>query len=293
MPLLLVTLIILASSLLPAAAPSAPDAYIIFAWNGNLFADSIQTGVVTELGPAWTDFSTDLPGYDVYTLAATPLTEPPSDGYGFHHGVWSPDRSEFAYLEIAPPHYRVWMQTIGGNNQLLLDDQLSAARGYLDPVGWTPQGELVLLERMLLNHWHTGNVWQLDPATLTLDYYTFVPLDRLSGRSALLPDAVTVFLGYNVEQDVGYLLDLGSGQARLFSTQLGLRWDTGLSITRCRYLARSMLTISPSSLNGCTRLIPRLKTQFCRRPFYTGRFLMMRAASPVIRIRPGRPPTLT
>jgi murein DD-endopeptidase MepM/ murein hydrolase activator NlpD len=219
---LLVNLITIISSLLPAAAPSTPDAYIIFTRNGSLFANSIQTGAVIEIGPAWADFSTALPGYDVYTLDASPLTEPPSDGYGFHHGVWSPDRSRFAYLEIVPPRYRVRMRTVGGNNQLLLDDQLSAARGYLDPVGWTPQGELVLLERRLLNYWHTGNVWRLDPATLTLSYQALVPVDRLSGRSALLPDASAVFLGYNVEQQVGYLLDLASGQARLFSAQLGL-----------------------------------------------------------------------
>ncbi len=219
---LFVSLVIIMGSLLPAAAPSTPYAYIIFVWNGRLFANSVQTGVVTELGPTWTDFASALPGYDVYTLAAAPLTDPPSDGYGFHHGVWSPDRARFAYLEIAPPHYRVRMQDIGGNNQLLLDDELSPARGYLDPIGWTAQGEFVLLERMLLNHWHTGNIWRLDPATLTLNYHALVPLDRLSGRSALLPDAATVFLGYNVDQQVGYLLDLTSGQARLFSAQLGL-----------------------------------------------------------------------
>ncbi len=292
MPRLLVSLMIIMGSLLPAAAPSTSDAYIVFAWNGSLFANSVQTGVVTELGPVWTDFSTALPGYDVYTLVAAPLTELPSDGYGFHHGIWSPDRTRFAYLEIAPPHYRVRMQTMGGDNQLLLDGELSPVRGYLDPIGWTAQGELVLLERMLLNHWHTGHIWRLDPATLTLNYHALVPLDRLSGRSALLPDAATVFLGYNVDQQVGYLLDLASGQARLFSAQLGLPPGHELSITPCRCSARSTPMIWRLSPRRHRRFISRLKVRFCRRLFCTGRFLTTRAASPAILIRRGRPPTL-
>jgi murein DD-endopeptidase MepM/ murein hydrolase activator NlpD len=218
---LLIMLVILIGGLLPIAAATPGDNYIIFTWNGVLFAHSLQTGAVTRLGPADADITATLPGQDVYTLKAGSFLEPSPDGYGFHHGVWSPDRTQLAYLEIAPPRYRVRLQSIEGNNQLLLDDQLSAARGYLDPVAWTAQGELVLLERVLLNHLHTVNIWWLDPATLTLEYHAYVPLERLSGRSALLPDRTTVFLGYNVEQQVGYLLDITSGQAQMFSAQLG------------------------------------------------------------------------
>lgn len=221
MPRLLITLVILISSVLPAAAISTPDDYIIFAWNGMLFANSLQTGAVIQLGSADIDVAVTLFVQDVYTLEAVPFMEPSPDGYGFHHGVWSPDRRQLAYLEIAPPHYHVRLQTIEGNNQLLLDDQLSATRGYLDPVAWTAQGELVLLELMLLNHLHTVNVWQLDLSTLTLEHHTYIPVERLSGRSALLSDGVTVFLGYNVEQQVGYLLDITTGQAQMFSAQLG------------------------------------------------------------------------
>ncbi len=214
--MLLAILAIILGQLLPGATA---DDYILFTWNQSLFANSIQTGTAIPLDAAGGDA---LPGYDVYALAASPLPTPPPDGYGFQHGVWSPDRTRFAYLEINPPHYHVRMQTTGGDNRLLLDDQLSAARGYLDPVGWTPEGELVLLERVLLNYLHTGHLWRLDPATLTLNFQVFVPLDRLSGRSALLPDGITLFLGYNVEQQTGYLLDLVSGQMRLFSAPLGL-----------------------------------------------------------------------
>jgi murein DD-endopeptidase MepM/ murein hydrolase activator NlpD len=218
---LLVACSIILGNLLRAAASSGPDSSIFFAWNGMLFATSIQTGAVTQLGSAHADFAAALPGYDVYDVEAAPLMEPPPDGYGFHHGVWSPERTRFAYLEIAPPHYRVRMRTNEGSHQLLLEGQLSTARGYLDPIAWMPSGELVLLERVMLNHLHTVNVWRLDPATLALNFHTFVPLDRLSGRSALLPDAATVFLGYNVGQQVGYLLDIASGQARMFAAQLG------------------------------------------------------------------------
>ncbi|HML20220.1 MAG TPA: M23 family metallopeptidase [Aggregatilinea sp.] len=217
---LLVALITLTNALLPVPF-SGVDEFILFARNGILYANSIQTGEVTPLGTVSADFAAVLPGYDVYSLEAAHLTEAPPDGYGFHHGVWSPDRTRLAYVEIAPPRYRVLVQSDDGSSQLLLEDQLSAARGYLDPVGWMPNGEIVLLDRMLLNHLRAVNLWRLDPATRTLNYHSFVPVERLSGRTALLPDGVTIFLGYNVDQQAGYWLDLTNGQTRTFSALLG------------------------------------------------------------------------
>jgi murein DD-endopeptidase MepM/ murein hydrolase activator NlpD len=197
-----------------AAAAQSDEQYVIFEWRGSLYAQSVSTGEMTQLGPT---FASITAGHDVYT---TPI--PSTDDYGFAHGVWSPNRSNFAYLEIAPPHFRLRMQTPSGENLLLVEDQLTPARGYLDPIGWTSSGDIVLLERRLLNHLHEIKIWTLDPAAPTPNFVTFIPADRLSGRSAVLPDGASAFVGFNLAQNVGFLIDLNTGQARTFITQSAL-----------------------------------------------------------------------
>ncbi len=214
-------IVLIVTNLTPVTAQTPTEDAIIFAWNDTLFAHTVTTSTTTVLGPAFADFAATLPGYDVYTLSAAPITEPPADSYGFQHGMWSPDRTQFAYLEIDPPRYRVRLYNANGETQLLLDEELNVARGYLDPVGWTPEGDIVLLERVLLNHLHTVKTWRLDIATSTLHYFAFVPLERLSGRSALLSDGTTVFLGFNLTQEIGFLLDIPSKRVRSFEAQLG------------------------------------------------------------------------
>lgn len=214
-----IAVIIIAS--LPAAVAQDDEDYIVFARSGALYAQAISTGEVSQLGPTSTDFAAIIPGYDAYTLATAPIAALSRDGYGFWHGVWSPDRDKFVYLEVAPSQYRVRLHILGGDNQLLLEGQSNEPRGLLDPIGWTAEGEVILLERQLLNYLHTVKVWRLDPTTLSLALDTFVPIERLSGRTALLPDSATVFLGFNLEQHIGFLLDVPSGETRIFATQLG------------------------------------------------------------------------
>lgn len=214
------SIMIVVINLSTAAAQSAGEDILVFAWNGELYAHTIPGGTVTVLGPATAGFAAEWPGYDVYTLTAAPLAESPGEGYGFQHGVWSLDHTRFAYLEINPPRFRVRMQTVGGDNRLLLEGELSAAQGYLDPVGWTADGDIVLLERVLLNHLHTVKTWRYELSSSMLHYFAFVPLERLSGRSALLSDGATVFLGFNLAQQIGFVLDVPSKQVQSFDTQL-------------------------------------------------------------------------
>jgi murein DD-endopeptidase MepM/ murein hydrolase activator NlpD len=206
-------LIIITAGLLYAAPTNGGD-YLIFRWNDALFAHSITNGEVTRLGTAIT-----IEAPDVYSLDAAPITVPPDEGYGFHHGIWSPDSIRLVYLEINPPHYRLRLQ-IGETQRELLTDEIRDTQGYLDPVGWTDNGEIVLLERILLNHLHTITIWRFDPETFTLTGNEIGSVGRLSGRSAILPSGQKVFLGFHLEQQLGYLLDIATGQIHTFPSQL-------------------------------------------------------------------------
>lgn len=197
-----------------------PEQYIVFMWHNAFYAQATLTGEVTSLGDVAAQFDSSLTIADSYSLATSPLASPAQDGYGFYHGVWSPDRTQFVYLELAPPHYRVHLQRVDGENRLLLEGQLNPQSAYLDPIGWTAEGEILLLSRPLLNHLPAIQLWRLNLSTQALTYDRFIPVERLSGRTALLPDGVTVFLGFHLGQGVGYLLDIPTQQVRTFTTSI-------------------------------------------------------------------------
>lgn len=206
--------------ILSTTTAQAPEQYIVFMWHNTFYAQATLTGEVTSLGGAVAQLDSELAIADRYELASSPLTAASQDGYGFYHGVWSPDRTQFAYLELAPPHYQIHLQAIEGENQLLLAGQLNPQSAYLDPIGWTAAGEIILLSRALLNHLPAIQLWRLNPSTQALSYDRFIPVERLSGRTAVLPDGITVFLGFHLGQGVGYLLDIPTLQVRTFATSI-------------------------------------------------------------------------
>lgn len=191
--------------------------YLVFLWHDTLFTHSISTGEVTRLGTAFDGFAEEFS--DVYLRADAPLTIPFDEEFGFYHGIWSPDRSRFAYLEIAAPRYRLRLQE-GENNQILLEGQMDDEKHLLDPIGWTENGEILLLERLTLNHLHRINVWKLDPSTLTLDHFALGETGHLNGRTAILHGGTKVFIGFDFKNQTGYLLDI--------PTEKLSRFDSGL-----------------------------------------------------------------
>lgn len=195
------------------------DDSILFIWDDTLYAQPINGGEVIQIGTNRNGFEFSLPAYDVYSRDASPLTDLPLDGFGFHHGIWSDDRTRFAYIELNPPQYRVRLIQ-ADDNRILLDSTITSNLGYLDPIAWTETGDLLLLERVALNHLHQVNIFQLDTESGVLDFYTSVMTGHLVGRTALLPDGFTVFLGFDLTRNLGVLLDTKTRQVQNFAIRL-------------------------------------------------------------------------
>ena len=202
-------------------AQELPDNAIVFVWNDSLMAQSI---IGNELvATSRTDYQTLLTNdINVYSYEMSPLTIPPSDGYGFYQGMWSNDRSIFVYLEIAPnsPEYRVMMFE-NGQSQILYLGQVDSMRGYLVPVGWTNTGDLILLERYMLHNLREVRLWQYRIDTQPIQITT-IPIPDLKGNSATLNDG-WIFIGFDTVGVQGYLLNLSSRQLVTFTTSFALQ----------------------------------------------------------------------
>jgi hypothetical protein len=216
----IVLAVIIIINILAITVAQSDDSSLIFVWKDTIYSQPITSGQMSQVGILRDGFDTLITGYDSYTLGVSPLTETPTSGFGFHHGVWSSDRTQFAYLELSPPQYRVRLITTIGEDHILLDSEINAILGYLDPIGWTNTGDILLLERVALNHLHRVNIFKLDPTTGILDFHTAVLPGHLVGRTALLSDKNTVFLGFDLSHTMGILLDTTTGQIRNFQTSL-------------------------------------------------------------------------
>lgn len=211
--------IIILIAMLSITFAQSDDTSLIFIWQDTIYAQPLNGEPLIHVGMHRDEFDNLLPSHDVYTLDASPLTDAPADGFGFHHGVWSPDHRQFVYLEIAPPQYHIRIIKDGADN-ILLDNEITPSFGYLDPIAWTSSGEILFVERIALNHLHTVNIFKLDPMTGVLDFHTAVLPGHLVGRTALLPDGYSVFLGFNLDHSVGILLDTTNGRISNFPTSL-------------------------------------------------------------------------
>lgn len=200
---------------LPISAQDDPT-HIIFTHDGRIWSQPTNGGQAVNLASQRDGFANTLTGYDVYTLSHSPLTNPPSEGYGFHHGIWSPDRTQFVYLEIAPPNYHI-RRIMNNTDTILLTDQIRDNFGYLDPIAFTSDGQILLLERDALTHLYSVNVFTYHPDLNQLDFYTVIRPGHLVGRTALLPDSTSVFLGFDFDRQVGIILDTVSQQIRSFA----------------------------------------------------------------------------
>jgi murein DD-endopeptidase MepM/ murein hydrolase activator NlpD len=215
----IILFIVVISSLSITLAQSEASS-LIFVWKDAIYSLPLDGSQMSQIGVAGEGFGTLTTSSDAYTLDASPLSDLPSDGFGFHHGIWSPDRQQFAYLELSPPYYHVRVITADGADNILIDSEITDSFGYLDPISWTDTGEILLVERVALNHLHKINIFKLNLNTGALDFHTAILPGHLVGRTALLPDGYTVFLGFDLSHTIGILLDTINGRISNFPTTL-------------------------------------------------------------------------
>jgi murein DD-endopeptidase MepM/ murein hydrolase activator NlpD len=205
-------LLFLLSSL--SLAQNAQNNLILFLWNDRLFAQPMLSNQLIANRQFSREELASLPtkGMDVYRFEASPLTESLADGYGFHQGVWSDDRTKFVFLAIAPnsPEYRLF-QVENNQLELLLEGQVGIERGYLVPLGWKSTGDLMLLERYSLHTLNELRLWQYSSSSKALSLETVSPLPNLKGNSLSLGDA-QVFIGFDTTGVLAYILHLDTGR---------------------------------------------------------------------------------
>ncbi|MCA9895414.1 MAG: M23 family metallopeptidase [Anaerolineae bacterium] len=201
------------------------DDIILFVWNDVVMAQSVaQADLVT------TEYSSDSiarwlqpSDQNSFNYQNSPLEDVPLNDYGYYQGFWSVDRTQFVFLAIEPEGqgYEIILFE-DGQQTLLFADELSRERGYLVPIGWSDDGELILLERYMLHNLDEAYIWhyQLGASDATLQQSIVVP--ALRGNAAVLSDE-WVFIGFDTLGVVGYLLNVDTNQTFWFQTALALQ----------------------------------------------------------------------
>ncbi|MBK8022576.1 MAG: M23 family metallopeptidase [Chloroflexi bacterium] len=205
------------------AQTNSTDA-ILLVWNDELFAQQIADSRLVAASRPYRGVQGLPPTRhgNVYDYAASPLTEPPLDGYGFYQGVWSADGRVFAFLAVQPDDagYHVILVE-DGRQRLLFSGTVSGERGYLVPVGWADDSALILLERHLLHNLADVKLWAFSVAEGSLSLRATLDVPELSGNSASLA-AGWVFVGFDTTVPGGYLVNINSGQVVRFPTAFTL-----------------------------------------------------------------------
>ncbi|MBK9124560.1 MAG: M23 family metallopeptidase [Chloroflexi bacterium] len=209
----------------PGQAQNTGTDALLFVWNDAVFAQSVTTGELIATGREQDAFESLQPKRhgNVYTSRYSLTAVPPADGYGLVQGVWTPDRTELAYLAIQPdgPEYRVVIVE-DDVHHVWLAGEVGPERGYLVPLGWSDDGALIALERHSLYTLDRVRLWQIagpDQAPV-LRHESSIP--ELKGNSAALQGG-WAFIGFDVVGVLGYSINMNTGQLISFRTQLALQ----------------------------------------------------------------------
>lgn len=202
----------------------ANDDAILFVWNDVLWAQAINRNELVE-GPVLSMHArTSLPimGINSFSIEQSPLNELPSEGYGFHQGLWSPNRTMFVYLAIESdgPGYRL-ISVHEERHEVLFSGTVDHGTGYMVPLGWTDSGTLILLERYMLHNLREVRLWQYDPDNQMIEYIEAITIPELKGNNVALPGG-WAFLGFDTIGQLGYLLNLNTRQLTTFPTSFAL-----------------------------------------------------------------------
>lgn len=206
-----------------AAQNTSADA-ILFVWNDEIYAQSLVDNQTIATKRPYSDHTAlPLSRGNVFEYAASPLKEAPIDDYGFYQGVWSPDNTTFAFLAIQPDGagYHVIL-TENEVQRVLFSGEITPERGYLVPVGWSDDGALMLLERHTLHHFSKIRLWGYSEADSTVALRSEIDTPDLKGNSAALSDE-SVFVGFDTVGQLGYRVNLNTGQLGTFLTTFALQ----------------------------------------------------------------------
>ncbi len=206
------------------SAQGLPGDALVFIWNDTVYATSIAGNELLEGLPRSATGRASISTNDltITTFEASPLTSPPADGYGFYQGIWSDDRTQFAYLtlEANGAAYRVHLLENDGE-RILFSGTLDAERGYLVPLGWMENGDLMLLERHMLHNLRDLRLWRMDNNNSEPILWQTMRIPPLSGNSAAIGQG-WVFIGLDTVGLEGYLLNLDSLQILTFNSGFAL-----------------------------------------------------------------------
>lgn len=217
-------LIITLSFSLILSAQGSPDDALVFIWNDTIHVTSIAEGDLFR-GVAQSARNRDSVPTNNLTITKfeqSLLTDFPADGYGFYQGVWSDDRSKFAYITIESDGagYRVHLQE-NNQHEILFSGNVDSERGYPVPLGWNTDNQLMLLERYMLHNLREVRLWRMDTVNSEAILWQTIRIPHLRGNSASLGQG-WVFIGLDTIGVEGYLLNLDSLQIITFYSGFAL-----------------------------------------------------------------------
>ena len=194
------------------------DSIVVYVWRNHIYTHNLRTHAHQDLGLYFDGIEDLIPEtvLDVYSLERSPIETVP-EGYGFYHGVWSPDRNQFAYvlLESAGSRHHLMLYQEGETRSLFLSDA-GVIAGFLDPIGWTDEGSLIVLERHLQYELKVARMWAIDPNSSERTPYLTHAASPIFGRTAT--DGVNILLGFNPQLETGYVLDIEDRTVESFYT---------------------------------------------------------------------------
>lgn len=192
--------------------------YVVFVLDNTLYAHALHGADLRVLSPMYPGLENTLPQTTDSTNQVQRSPVQPDERFGFYQGIWSPDRRQFVYIQIQFPVYQLKLYS-EDQSKILLESEISAQRGYLVPLGWKRDGGILLLERyMLYNLKNAVRIWQINPRDGELKPYANTSIAQLHGQSMTLGERA--FLGFDVENHLGYWFDFESGQFSTFESAL-------------------------------------------------------------------------
>ena len=218
------------------------DSALVYVWRNYVYAHNLRTHQQQELGLYFDGINTLIPSTirDGYRLEDSPL-DSVTAGYGFYHGVWSSDQNSFAYvlLESAGSGYQVLLYEDGMSRRLLHGD-INTSVGYLDPIAWTSDGSLIMLERQQQQVVKVVRLWELDPGNGEPRIILTHAGSAIYGKTALAGGQV--MLGFNPQLEAGYLFDLDTRSIESFYTPFELP-ETPRSVFELAHLPLAIMGV--------------------------------------------------